>query len=95
MPLTLTEKAIEKLENELVRKRNKPTELFRLMATSSGGFGIQLDDPTPGDIVLPEEGRPLVAVAPHLSDRVTDATLDVGRAADEPEWVLVRRKAGS
>jgi hypothetical protein len=45
--------------------------------------------------VLPEDSKPLLAVAAELSDRVADATLDVGRGADEPEWVLVRRNTDS
>jgi hypothetical protein len=90
MSLTLTTKAIEKLEVDLERKRTKSTEVFRLMASPSGGFGMRLDEPTPGDVVLRHEGTPLLAVAPGLADRLADAALDVGRAADEPEWVLVR-----
>ena len=95
MSLTLTEKAIEKLEAELERKRKKPNEVLRLMARSSGGFGIQLDEPTPDDVVLRHEGTPLLVVAPGLADRLADAALDVGQAADEPEWVLVRGWASS
>jgi Fe-S cluster assembly iron-binding protein IscA len=95
MSLTLTEKAIEKLEAELVRKRKRPNEVFRLMARSSGGFGMQLDEATPADVVLQHEGTPLLAVAPGLADRLADAALDVGQAADEPEWVLIRGRASS
>jgi len=40
--------------------------------------------------VLRHEGTPLPAFAPGLADRLADAALDVGQAADEPEWVLVR-----
>jgi Fe-S cluster assembly iron-binding protein IscA len=90
MSLTLTTKAIEKLEADLERKRTKPNEVFRLMARPSGGFGMRLDEPTPDDVVLRHEGAPLLAVAPRLADRLADAALDVGQAADEPEWVLVR-----
>jgi Fe-S cluster assembly iron-binding protein IscA len=95
MSLTLTEKAIEKLEADLERKRTKPNEVFRLMASPSGGFGMRLDEPTPDDVVLRHEGTPLLAVAPGLADRLADAALDIGQAADEPEWVLVRGGASS
>jgi Fe-S cluster assembly iron-binding protein IscA len=95
MPLTLTDKAMEKLEAELERKRKKPTEVFRLMASQSGGFGMRLDEPAPDDMVLHSGGTPLLAVAPGLANRLADATLDVGQAADEPEWVLVRGGASS
>jgi hypothetical protein len=95
MSLTLTEKAIEKLDDELERKRKKPNDVFRLIAKSSGGFGMHLDEPTPEDVVLRDDETPLLAVAPGLADQLADATLDVGQAADEPEWVLVRGRAFS
>jgi Fe-S cluster assembly iron-binding protein IscA len=95
MSLTLTTKAIKKLEAELERKRTKPNEVFRLIAGSSGDFGMRLDEPTAEDVVLRHEGTPLLAFAPGLADRLADAALDVGQAADEPEWVLVRGGATS
>lgn len=95
MPLTLTLRAIEKLEAELEHKRTKPKEVFRLMAGSPGEFRMRLDEPTPDDFVLRHEGAPLLAVAPGLADRLADAALDVGEAADEPDWVLVRGAAPS
>jgi len=88
--LTLTTQAIEKLESELEGKRTQPNEVFRLTTSPSGDFGMRLDEPTADDVVLPQEGTPLLAVAPGLADRLGDAALDVGQAADEPEWVLVR-----
>jgi Fe-S cluster assembly iron-binding protein IscA len=90
MSLTLTTKAIEKLEADLERKRTNPNEVFRLMAGPSGGFGMRLDEPTPDDVVLRHQGTPLLVVASGLAERLADAALDVGQAADEPEWVLVR-----
>lgn len=80
---------MEKLEADLQRKRTKPTEVFRLKADPSGEFGMQLEQPVPDDVVLRHEGKPLLAAAPQLADRLADAALDIGRAADEPEWVLV------
>jgi hypothetical protein len=91
--LTLTTKAIEKLEADLDRMRAKPNEVFRLMASPTGGFGMRLDESTPDDVLLRHEGTPLLAVAPGLAERLADAALDVGQAADEPEWVLVRARA--
>jgi Fe-S cluster assembly iron-binding protein IscA len=93
--LTLTTKAIEKLETELERKRTRPNEVFRLTASSSGEFAMRLDEPTSDDVVLRHEGTPLLAVAPGLVHRLADAALDVGQAADEPEWVLVRGGSSS
>jgi hypothetical protein len=93
--LTLTSNAIEKLEDELERKRAKPDQLFRLLANPAGDFRMQLDEPTRDDVVLQHAGTPLLAVAPGLAARLADAALDVGRAADEPEWVLVRGGASS
>lgn len=95
MTLTLTTKAIEKLTADLQRKRTKPNEVFRLMAGPSGDFGLRLDEPAPEDVVLRHAGTALLAVAPELADRLADAALDVGRGADEPEWVLVRGGASS
>ena len=95
MSLTLTAKAIEKLEAELESKRTKPNEVFRLTTGPSGDFGMRLDEPTADDVVLRHEGTPLLAVAQGLADRLADAALDVGQSADEPEWVLVRGGAGS
>ncbi len=95
MSLTLTAKAIEKLETELDSKRTRPNEVFRLTTGPSGDFGMRLDEPTADDVVLRHEGTPLLAVAQGLADRLADAALDVGQAADEPEWVLVRGGAGS
>lgn len=90
MSLSLTTKAIEKLEGELESKRTKPNEVFRLATSPSGDFGMRLDEPTADDVVLRHEGTPLLAVSQELADRLADAALDVGQAADEPEWVLVR-----
>lgn len=95
MSLSLTAKAIEKLEAELEGKRRKPTEMFRLMARPSGDFDMTLDEPTAGDVVLPDDDSPLLAVAPGLADRLADSALDVGQADDEPEWVLVRGGAST
>ena len=52
MSLTLTTKAIEKLEVELERTRTKPNEVFRLIAGSTGDLGMRLDEPTAEDVVL-------------------------------------------
>jgi len=95
VPLTLTSKAIEKLEDELERKQTKPDQLFRLLANPAGDLRMQLDEPTRDDVVLPNAGTPLLAVAPGLAARLADAALDIGQAADEPEWVLVRGGAAS
>ena len=54
-----------------------------------------LDTPTPEDIVLSHEGTPLLVVEPGLAERVSDAALDVGQGADEPDWVLVRGVSSS
>jgi hypothetical protein len=55
--LTLTSQAIEKLEDELDRKRTKPDQLFRLLAGPAGGLRMQLDEPTLDDAVLPNAGN--------------------------------------
>jgi hypothetical protein len=86
----LTLNAIEKLEDELEHKRTKPEQLLRLLANPAGNLRMQLDTPTPDDVVLPDAGNPLLAVAPGLATRLSDAVLDVGQSADEPDWVLVR-----
>jgi hypothetical protein len=93
MSLTLTTNAIEKLESDLESRRKTPREVFRLMATTAGGFGMRLDEPMPDDVVLQHEGTPLLAVAPGLAEHLSDTALDVGRGDDEPEWVLVRGAA--
>jgi len=90
MSLTLTPLAIDKLKTELELKRSHPEGVFRLRADSSGEFGLRLDTPIPEDRVLRHEGTPLLVVQPTLADRLSDAVLDVGQGADEPEWVLVR-----
>jgi hypothetical protein len=88
--LTLTAKAIEKLAAALERARTKPDHVFRLVASSSGAFGMRLDQPMPEDVLLGHNGTPLLAVERELAERLADAALDVGRGDDEPEWVLVR-----
>ncbi len=70
MSLTLTAKAIEKLETELDSKRTRPNEVFRLTTGPSGDFGMRLDEPTADDVVLRHEGTPLLAVAQGLSPTV-------------------------
>ena len=90
MSLTLTPGAIDKLKTELERRRSQAEEVFRIRADSSEEFGLRLDTPTPEDIVFRHEGTPLLVVQPALADRLSDAVLDVGQGADEPEWVLVR-----
>ncbi len=95
MSLTLTPRAITKLETELERKHRQPTEVFRLLAGSPEGFALCLDTSTPEDIVLSHEGTPLLVVEPGLAERVSDAALDVGQGADEPDWVLVRGVSSS
>jgi hypothetical protein len=91
--LTLTEKAIKKLEDDLESQRKTRSEVFRLMATTTGGFGLRLDEPMPDDVLLRHEGTPLLAVAPGLAEHLADTALDVGRGEDEPDWVLVRGAA--
>ena len=65
MSLTLTTKAIEQLKAELERKRTKPSEVFRLIAGSSGDFEMRLDEPTAEDVVLRHEGTPLLTSSPR------------------------------
>jgi hypothetical protein len=95
MTLTLTPKAIRKLENELEQKRAQKGDVFRLLATTSGGFGMRVDQPLSDDVVLEHDGTPLLAVAPGLAAHLSDTALDVGQGADEPDWVLVRGGAAS
>ena len=90
MSLTLTAKAIEKLQSELENQRSEPNEVFRLTTSPSGDFGMRLDEPRDEDVVLPDESRPLLAVSQGIADLLADAALDVGQSPDEPKWVLVR-----
>jgi hypothetical protein len=90
MPFTLTPSAIEKLQADLERVREKPDQAFRLTAIASGGFGMRLDEPAPGDLVLRHGGEVVLVLGPALSDRLADAALDVGTEGDEAEWVLVK-----
>jgi hypothetical protein len=92
MPLTLTQDAIAKLQRELILRRTRSAEAFRLLATASGGFGMRLDRVRSADVVLHHEGQALLLVGPALADNLSDAVLDVGQGPDEPDWVLVRGK---
>jgi hypothetical protein len=88
--LLLTPNAIDKLEADLQYKRKKPGDAFRLVFDQTDGFEMRLDSACPGDVVLPGNGKPLLVIAPALAELLVDTALDVGRDADEPDWVLVR-----
>jgi Fe-S cluster assembly iron-binding protein IscA len=91
MSLTVTPGAAHRLETTLARVREEPDQVFRLVEHPSGGYGMELDKPEPGDIVIRHNQVAVLVLEETIAEALTGAALDVGQEPGEPEWVLAQR----
>lgn len=93
--IRLTERAAYQLREILTTNRTPSDQGVKLVPHETNGFGMTIDRPQQGDVVVDGGNRPLLIVDAELVARCEDAQLDVasqGGDAEHPRFVL--RAAG-
>jgi len=86
--LKVTDAAVEQLNAMLENANTEQSQGIRLIESESG-LGLQIDMPQPGDQIVGGEERPVLIVAPDLSDALDGALLDTVSTPDGNQFKLV------
>ena len=78
--LNVTESAMEELQR-IVRTSSIESRKYLRLATppewvGEGDFGIVIDENRENDIVIDFEGRPLLLITSHLSEKLSNSVFD-------------------
>lgn len=88
--IAITEKAGQALLESLQASGVGPDQGLRLQE-QEGHFALGVDTPTENDHVLKHEERPVLIVDQGLSDKVSDAVIDVQVGPSGPELTIRRQ----
>ncbi|MCE2469257.1 MAG: hypothetical protein J4F32_01810 [Dehalococcoidia bacterium] len=78
--LAVTDAAKRQLAQVSAQRGLSPAQCLRLTIppkwTGEGEFGVVIDAPSPGDLVVAHGAEPVLRVEPEVAERLAQATLD-------------------
>jgi hypothetical protein len=96
--IELTGAAIDKLRTVRLRRSLDHEHGVRVEPNSEGKLRLMIDAVHGDDLVIEDEGEPLIVVSPDLAERLGRATLDFATSQAEgrgPRFVMRRKRAPS
>ena len=81
----VTERAIVKLQQVLLKKYAGPGQGVRLTAADTGGLAIEISAPQEGDVIIRREEAPVLILARAVAIRLAGMVVDFRSATDDPQ----------
>jgi hypothetical protein len=80
----VTERAVVKLQQVLLKKHVRPGQCMRLTADDVGGFAMAIGAPLEGDVIIRREEAPVLILARAVAVRLSGMVVDFRPATDDP-----------
>jgi Fe-S cluster assembly iron-binding protein IscA len=80
----VTERAIVKLQQVLLKKHAGPGQGVRLTADDTGGFALVIGAPQEGDVMIRREEAPVLILARAAAVRLKGLVVDFRPATEDP-----------
>jgi hypothetical protein len=80
----VTERAIVKLQQVLLKKHAGPGQGVRLSADATGGLAMAIGAPQEGDVTIRREEAPVLILARAVAARLMGMVVDFRPATDDP-----------
>ncbi len=90
--LTVTQNAKSALKTTLDNLITRPGQCVRIRATSSGHFGLALDEEAQGDQVVKHKDEKVLLVDSETARRLDGVVLDYRDSGAGPEFTLLRKQ---
>lgn len=86
--LTVTEAACG-LVDQLLHESQAPQGTIARIIASPDGLSLVLDEPKNDDLTFDHEGKPVLAIAQHVSEAIPNHAVDVQETDEGPQLKLV------
>ena len=80
----VTERAIVRLQQVLLKKHAGPGQGVRLTPNDTGGFAMVIGAPLEGDVTIRREEAPVLILAHTVAVRLAGMVVDFRPATDDP-----------